>query len=245
MNKPKIFVDYKNNRFINGLIGLKSDQVDITHTHIQKNIYNIYYALRFNYCIFNLSSLDNELIQFISEYSSKVKIFIYFDIHNYTDTGLINNFTNSIYYLIPENTYNNYLSYHNVIKINNNLINKNIFYQHQDETRDGSICFFLDLCESIPEKLKDKLYPQTKMKIRMYNNQNIKHAQNLGVLSELDKAYILNKSSYFINNNDYYLFEAIHCGCKILDINDIDVNKTITVDKAITSYDNLLKEYIL
>jgi hypothetical protein len=245
MNKPKIFVDYKNNRFINGLIGSQSTEVDILHAHINKNIYNAYHVLHFDYCVFNLSSLDNELVQFISEYASQIKIFIYFDVQGYTDTGLIDNFKDAIYYLVPENTYNNYMNYNNVIKINNNLINEHIFHEDKDGVKDESICFFLDLWDSVPEQLKDKLYPQTKMKIRMYNNPKIKHSQNLGGLSETDKAYILNKSSYFINYNDYYLFEAMNCGCKILDINDVDTEKCITIDKATTNYDNFLKEYIL
>lgn len=245
MNKPKIFVDYKNNRFINGLVGSQSTQADILHANINKNIYNAYYALHFDYCIFNLSSLDNELVQFISEYASQIKIFIYFDIKDYTDTGLIDNFKNAIYYLIPENVYSNYTTYSNTIKVPNNLINEHIFFKDQHIVKDDSICLFLDLFDSVPEPLKDKLYPQTKMKIRMYNNPKVKHAQNLGILSETDKAHILNKSSYFINHNDHYLFEAMRCGCKILDINDIDTEKCLTIDASTTDYDNFLKEYIL
>jgi hypothetical protein len=245
MNKPKIFVDYKNNRFINGLIGSQSTQADILHAHINKNIYNAYYALHFDYCIFNLSSLDNELVQFITEYASQIKIFIYFDVKDYTDTSLINSFKDTVYYLIPENTYNYYTDYKNVVKVNNNLINEHIFFINKDTVKDDSICFFLDLCDSVPEQLINKLYPPTKMKIRMYNNPIIKHSQNLGGLSEVDKAYVLNKSSYFINHNDYYLFEAISCGCKILDINNVDTEKCIKIDKATTNYDNFLKEYIL
>lgn len=245
-NNPKIFVDYKNNRFINGLVGSDQNDLQIVHAQVNKNIYNIYYSLNFNYCIFNLSSLDNEVAQFISEYSSKIKTFIYFDIHNYTDTGLIDAFKDNIYYLVPENTYSNYANYANVIKINTNLVNKNIFRIDDNVDRDpDAICVFLDLFESIPEQLMDKLYPKTKTKIIMYNNPKIKHAQNVGPLSEVDRAYVLNRSSYFVNYSDHYIYEAICCGCKILDINNIDTQHCVALNENITSYDNLLKEHIL
>lgn len=246
MTNNKIFIDYRNNRFINGLIGSSPKDLQILHSSINKNIYNIYYSLNFDYCIFNLSSIDNEIIQFISEYASTVKIFIYLDVPNYTDVNLIDAFKNSVYYLIPENTFHHYQNYDNVIKINNNLVNTKIFYMNNNITRDaGSICVFLDLFESIPEPLIDKLYPKTKLKIMMYNNPNIKHAQNLGVLSEMDKAYVLNKSTYFIDYNNYYTYEAISCGCKILNINNIDAEHCININHEITNYDHFVKEYIL
>lgn len=246
MINNKIFVDYKNNRFINGLIGSHQKDAEIVHTNTNKNIYNIYYALNFNHCIFNLSSIDNEIVQFISEYSSQIKIFVYLDVPNYTEVELLETFKNSIYYLIPENTFDNYKSYNNTIQIKNNLINSNIFYRNNSITKDkDAVCVFLDLFESIPDQLTEKLYPKTKMKIMMYNNSGIKHAQNLGVLSEIDRSYVLNKSSYFINYQNHYIHEAAVCGCKILDINNIDINQDMDIDKEITNYENLLKEYIL
>lgn len=241
-----LFVDYKNNRFINGLIGSNQKDTEIVHSNINKNIYNIYYTLNFSRCIINLSSVDNEVAQFISEYSSKTKILIYFDVPNYSETNLIDIFKNSIYYLIPENLYNNYKEYNHTIQINNNLINSNVFHRDDNIKKDqDAICVFLDLFDSTPEQLTEKLYPKTKMKITMYNNPAIKHAQNLGVLSETDKAYILNKSSYFINYNNYYIHEAVSCGCQILDINNIDIQQHMSINKEVTNYENLLREYIL
>lgn len=246
MTNNKIFVDYKNNRFINGLIGSHQKDAEIVHAAINKNIYNIYYALNFNYCIFNLSSIDNEIVQFISEYSSQIKIFIYFDVPNYTEVGIIEALKNSIYYLIPENTFDYYKTYSNTIQIKNNLINSSIFYRNDSIAKNkDAVCVFLDLLGSIPEQLTEKLYPKTKMKIMMYNNPTIKHAQNLGVLSETDRAYVLNKSSYFINYQNHYIHEAVVCGCKILDINNIDINQNMDINQEVTNYENLLKEYIL
>jgi hypothetical protein len=244
--KPKIFIAQRNNRFINGLTGYQSPVADIVHTNVNKNIYNIYYSLHFNYCIINLSNIDNELVQFISEYSSSIKIFIYFDIQGYSDTNIIESLKNSVYYLIPASTYNTYAQYDHTVMVPDHLINSELFHRNNtiEKTQD-SICFFLDQCESIPESLMAKLYPATKQRITLYNNNNIKHPQNLGVVSEMDKAYILNKSEYFINHNNYYIFEAINCGCKIIDINDIDITKCQNISTQITNYDNFLKEYIL
>lgn len=244
--KPKIFVAQRNNRFINGLTGYFSEIADVVHTDVNKNIYNIYYSLNFDYCIINLSNIDNELVQFISEYSSIIKIFIYFDVQNYKDTNILESLKTSVYYLIPENIYNIYSKYEHTIKVPNNLVNKKLFNRNNSiQKNQDSICFFLDQCESIPESLMNQLYPTTKKRITLYNNNTIKHPQNLGVVSEIDKAYILNKSEYFINYNSYYIFEAISCGCKIITIDNIDISKCENISPEITNYDDFLKEYIL
>ena len=47
-----------------------------------------------------------------------------------------------------------------------------------------------------------------------------------GLLSEDDKAVILNRTKKYICNNNFYAIEAIKCGCEVVDtsLNPIDVN---------------------
>jgi hypothetical protein len=70
--------------------------------------------------------------------------------------------------------------------------------------------------------LNDYLYPKKKLPIRLFNNSAIKHPQNLGLLSEENKADILNKAKYcIILNNDDYAIESKLCDCVPISIDEI------------------------
>lgn len=98
-------------------------------------------------------------------------------------------------------------------------------FQNADATiRDIDYCYFLDYDEKIPQQLINRLYPNTKYKILLFNNTNIKHPQNLGYLTEDEKAQVLNNAKYFISNNMNYAIEANMCGCKVVNLDWQDVS---------------------
>ena len=51
----------------------------------------------------------------------------------------------------------------------------------------------MDIDQDIPDNISKYLYPNSKLPIRMFNNSNILHYQNLGLLTEQDKAEVLKK----------------------------------------------------
>ena len=59
--------------------------------------------------------------------------------------------------------------------------------------------------------------------------------QNLGIVSELEKASILQSSKYYlpIDNNDEYIPEAISCGCTIVDSSNL---QPMDMDIDLSSY---------
>lgn len=238
----KLFIEAKNNKFINNLINADLLSYDIISNTISKNIYEIFYKTKFTTIIVNDTSIDNELSQFIVEYGKNINIYVYQDQKH---SNLTEYLTKFVHRLIPEYFHKPQTIHDNLTIIPNNLVNEKIFYRNNDILKDNSISFFLDIVDEIPDFIKYKLYPASLMKIKLYNNFRIKHYQNLGMLSENEKNIVLNQSTYFINYNNYYVNEAMLCGCKILDMLDIDTNNTINIpsDQNI-SYTTFMKELL-
>ena len=65
------------------------------------------------------------------------------------------------------------------------------------------------------------LYPNSQLRIKLFNNANIKHSQNLGTLTEYDKSIILSQAKYFIPIDENYIAEAFISGCEVIDIEEL------------------------
>lgn len=241
-----ILVDVKNNKFITNLLESDLDYL-VAGEVISKNIYDLYYKFQFKYLIFNFTSLDNEILQFISEFYGSVKFFVFMDkeiAHN--EQNLLDSIKKQVHILNPEYYTNKSVVDKDTILVPNNLVNSKTYYRNTKNENNKNICLFLDNIEELPPNVTEKLYPNSKLRIRMYNNAKINHYQNLGMVTEKDRAQILNNSEYFLNHNGFYSVEAAICGCKIIDINNLNFETFTTIDTENTiTYNQFMKDNII
>jgi hypothetical protein len=130
------------------------------------------------------------------------------------------------------------------IELPRNIINPDLYYNNPNINKKDRTILFLEKQTSIPNSIENKLYPN-QSNILMFNNINIKHDQNIGFLSELNRAEILQESSFFVCDSDYYALEAKLCGCEILDINNLDNNITNKYDLDYVHYKEYLGKILL
>lgn len=202
----KIIVQHNNCKFINNLDSLASKH-QIYNIDINNDIYKIDQKINPDIYIFTTSKIKYEEAHFCKHTSKTVVLY------NDTTEAIESKSTN-------------------IIVINKSEIPhlyNPIRYKNLNKIKTIEISYFLDNDNEIPKDLDNILYPQTKQKIQMFNNPNIKHVQNMGTLSEDDKADILNETSTFISNNMFYAAEAYLCGCDVVDFNmkkiDVDIDK--------------------
>lgn len=110
----------------------------------------------------------------------------------------------------------------------NRLLNDQIYYQMNNKNKIYKIAVLLDNITKIPDHLNDILYPNMINPIVLFNNANIVHPQNLGLLpSEQDKNIILNTYYGCISFDNLYLSEANACGCVHIDGNEDNILEII------------------
>lgn len=236
-----LFVQQADNKFVNNVILSKYDNIELYSAPIDHNLYELFYNINFNSCIFMASSMNPEMYQFIKEFSgNNLSIFLY---HHHSDSvGLLDIEFSNLRHLTESYLATNKSK--NVTPLPA-LINKEIFYS-RDIQKIESIACFLDSVNEIPSDLIQYLYPNTKLPIKMFNNANIKHHQNIGLLTEKDKSIILNNYTYYISIDNWYAAEAEACGSIVLDTKELNnmrairykhIKKTQTYSKYI---ENLL-----
>lgn len=229
----KLLVQKTDNKFINNIELSNTDFLIKNITAIQNQLYKLFYTDNYTHFIFVASLLDSEVLQFIDEFGENTKIFIY------NDTNFpIAHIKNIAGVLQKEK---DALSQNKIIAIPK-LVNNEVFYKNH-YTKNSDIVSFLDNIDSLPDDLNKFLYPSSKLRIKLFNNQNIIHPQNLGILSEIDKAELLKKSEYYLALNNDYVPEAWACGCKVLIVPDLDslVPTKHKNSKNFQSYGNFLK----
>lgn len=233
-----IFINQTDNRFTNAIINSKSNN-SVIHSLVSNNIYDIFYRFNIDVFVFNVSTLDSSIIQFMQEFSKEKNIYLYINSAQF-DNAVLN--IPNIKYIqlklldikLPEEP----------IIFDSNVINTNIFYRDDSKKKQkGTIACFLDRVAAIPDSLEKHLYPNSTKAIRLYNNSNINHYQNLGVLSEKDKNTILNESESFIIIDENYLFEAVQTGCQLLtpELTEYVLPKNL----QITTIEHFLEQHIL
>jgi hypothetical protein len=215
----KLLVQNLNTKFINNIRLSKCKDYDQLVIDTSNQLYKIYYSYKFTHAIFVDSLLKDEEIQFINEFSGTVICYIY--------SSQNNTLTNCVSQKISN------------IPI---LVNSNIFY-NQNCNKQGDIISFLDNVSSLPTSINSYLYPNSKLPIKLFNNSDIIHPQNLGLLSEQDKALLLQQNMYYLAISDYYVAEAWACGCTVLTIEDLTslIPSKHKHSKNFQSYSNFLK----
>jgi hypothetical protein len=174
------------------------------------------------------SSINSEVLQFINEFSNKsdLKIILY---HDQINEDLLNIDSNNLIHLIDIKYKYSINKKQKNIRYVPLLVNKQLFNTNNSpKQRSNTIICFIDELENIPDYLIKYLYPKSKLPIRLFNNSNIKHPQNLGLLSEPDKSMLLKQTEFYLAIDDYYAPEALLSGCKVLDMKELD---TMTVNK--------------
>lgn len=216
----KLFIAYQNNKFIDNSIQNKIDGLEIlsgTHAGV---LYKLQQQHNINAYIFNLNNLNQETLQFIYDYSRKIKIFIY---HEDVNIQIVQELKNC-YHLV-----HNELLLDNTIVIPN-LVNTSIFYNKNLKNKiDNHILCFIDSSYHNNKELYQILYPNDNnaYNIKIYGSHTFKHPQNLGAVSESDKANLLNQYKKYLTVNNSYSQEALLCGCDIYTLDSLIINSTI------------------
>jgi hypothetical protein len=138
---------------------------------------------------------------------------------------------------------------------NNLLVNDKIYTNQNQLNRLNKVAIFLDNLKTIPKNLEKILYPHMINPIHMFNNSNIRHPQNLGILSnEFEKNEILNNYKICISWNNLYKSESHLCGCSHIDgesenlleeiKNNLENNIINNKDYTYMTYEKFLKDIL-
>jgi hypothetical protein len=200
----KLFIQEFEDKFINNLSLIDHENIIIVTDSIHDDLYSIHYKYDFDAYVFISSLMTNEIYQYILEFNKIKKIILYHDTFN----------ENIITALAPFCTNIGALETKDIIKIPT-LINDHLFFNSNKQRNDYIPCF-IDNVEVLDEDILSVLYPNSKFRIRLFGSSSIKHPQNIGLLSEQEKAEILNESESCLLIDDSYLLETISCGTKVL-----------------------------
>ena len=97
-------------------------------------------------------------------------------------------------------------------------------------------------------KIRNYLYPNSKLNIKLFDSKEFSHAQNLGYVTEDYRYKILLESKYYMHNSsNYYLTESLICGCIPIDISseetiETQLNNKTHIPKNIVYYSDFAKE---
>lgn len=210
----KVFVQRHDDKFINNLThSLRNMRIDTYCSDINQDLYRIYHYHPFDIAIFLASKFNNETAQFISEFynSKNIKFFIYHDQHN---EEIISSFGSAAINLVHTGSSKNSI-------LIPELINQFLFSNLKLPRKKNRYAVFLDGIKEIPDNLNDKLYPNTRLHISLFNSLHIQNPQNVGLISEIEKAQILNMYEFFIDINNNYANEARACGAKVVGVDKL------------------------
>lgn len=240
-----ILVQSINNKLFRNLALSGDNNHRTIFTSINKNIYEIFYRSKFTHAILPSSCItaigDNSVIQFAIEFANSVKIIIVED-----DNGLNQSFIEAYKKLFTflVRSKDNYAGC-SFVELPQTIINSYLYLNQNNIIKQNYISCFLDNIEILPFDLLPHLYPNSSIKLRLFNNSNIQHIQNLGHINEQDKAFILKESEFYLDLNGLYKTEAILSGCKILNISSLS---TMTPEKTempnYSTYQQLLQELV-
>lgn len=216
---------------------LKLCGIDFREERSNINVYK-HSLQNINNYIFSIDQLDNNALQFIEENKNKYKIFI----DSTNDEAYLNNAdaVDGVTYLS-----NMDMSIKNNINVSR-FINYSLFNKNNISINKKNIlAIFLNNTIEIPYNLLRNIEKNNiDYRIRLFDNSNIKHIYNIGLISESDKAEILKTYKYFISLNNNYFYEAIICGIKILNMKNLtelntdhsDIDSCISINNFIDGY---------
>jgi len=231
-------------KFLQNCPALSLDDLSIIDIVIDNNLYKTFFKYKPSNCIFSANAISNEIIQFCQDYSNSIKIY-FFVLNDSSLPQLKSTINSSIKTIGYANT---------DIIIPQSLINDQLFYNKPSLRTDGIVCF-MDGVSNIENSMMNLLYPNTTIPIKMFNCPNIKHYQNLGTLTEEDRAAVLQTHKYYLDLDLppglNYKQEAVACGCIPVTIEDVSnntyYNKSIVnteLTNTIITYSHFLKDIL-
>lgn len=236
-----VLVQYSHAKFMRTAIFSSIEGYNILGSAINNNLYQIYYSIKPTNAIFHASMITPEIVQFIGDFSDKVKCCLY---HDTISSDVVNHFQS---YNIKHLTYDT--TQQNTVHIPKDLVDTQLFHVNTNISKQDSLVCFIDHLPILPDFLKNYLYPKSTLPIKLFNNPYIQHSQNLGLLNELDKASVLQNHKYYlvINDNDEYIREAQSCGCIVVNIRDIENYESLSYVKpeSYTDFAKFFKDNIV
>jgi hypothetical protein len=199
----KLFIQNLNDKFIKNVSLVENNSLVVVTDNIDNNLYQIHYNYDFDAYIFVASLMNKEIYQYILEFNRDKKIILYNDILDWDVFDSLRSFCTHIGEYDIEG----------MIKLPP-LINDHIFFDMK-KPRQKHIPCLIDNKEILDNNLLSVLYPEKKFNIRLFGSL-IKHPQNVGFLTEKNKAKILNESESCLVIDNQYLPEIISCGTKVL-----------------------------
>ena len=194
-----------NNKFNTNLLQLDDEELNIKPILTNQNIYKYFYTnnLFQHTIIFNTSIINNEIASFIQNFKHNMDIWIFIDSSfMIKETGIRYIASNTIDDINPK-------------ILPENIVNKRFYSNLTINNKSNQLVYFFNTNPKDKlDKLQKYLYPLSTLKIKLFDNQECNHPQNLGFLNEQDRKNILCESEFYIHDDTrYYLHEALLCGC--------------------------------
>lgn len=201
-----ILIQQSFEKFLQNCSSMSFNDLILIDIAIGNNLYQTFFKHKPEHCLFSAHTASNETLQFCEDYADSTNIFFFHQDHQSYD---------KLKNLLPSSRIK-HIGYSNCdIILPEPLINDQLFYSVDNNNNNGIVCF-MDGLDSIPNDLLDLLYPSTTAPIKLFNCPNIKHYQNLGILTEKDKATVLQTHKYYLDLNQSapynYTNEAMACG---------------------------------
>lgn len=229
----KTLIHYDTDKFTVSLANYLESSVLANTSNV---LYKLYFMHNFDICFFTVNDgISREINNFILEFQSKKKIFLYYTNPSAQDYSTVFKYVTHI-------SRNGIKLSGKHIELPEYFFNEKLFTKNSTEQRIEKYCVFLGMSKSIPEKLQSILYPNTKIPINMFESPYIKHCQNMGMISEIEKAKILQTYKYFINVDSLYAHEAQICGCQLVDITKDNTLQNNNIETKATPIKTIIKD---
>jgi hypothetical protein len=198
----------KNPKFLNFLSHTNNAIINNDNIKIFEYIYH-----NIKTFIIHERNIDNIVLNFLQDYVGKLNILIYLE----DDSKPLIDHPNIIHLSRTMESKNN------IVNVSKYTIKKLFNTNNLDHTQPNVACFIDHINELGKEMTQaiESINKKENFKIRLFNNPQIHHAHNIGILKEKDKSYVLKTHKYFLNNGSEYLNEAILSNCEILNLESV------------------------
>lgn len=239
-----ILIQQSSEKFIQNCSSVSLDGITTIDIAVGNNLYQTFFRHKPEHCVFSGSSVNQEILQFCEDYGNQTNIYFF---------HMTSKSCEDLKTILSQKSKVSHIGYENCdIIIPSLLVNDQVFFNTNSNTKDGIVCF-MDAFDSIPNDMLDVLYPNSSIPIKLFNCPSIKHYQNLGMLTEHNRAFVLQTHKYYLDLNQHiglsYTNEAMACGAKVISLDSIKNNsyqETVmnnTNIKYIT-YNNFLRELL-
>jgi hypothetical protein len=230
-----ILVQQSPEKFIQNCSALSFEDIMIIDIAIGNNLYQTFFRHKPEYCIFSGNLVNKEILQFCEDYGDITNIyFFHIDNKSYEKTKSSLPKESKVVHIGYDDTYD--------AAIPLGLVNDKLFYSTKDNKKDGIVCF-MDGLAAIPNELLDLLYPNSSTPIKLFNCPNIRHYQNLGMLTEQNRASLLQAHKYYLDLKQdvgfNYTNEAKSCGAIVVSLDQIKDNSYASSLPANTDHTNI------